>query len=300
MKKISILGAGNMGSAVAESLKDAGYEITCTAASQHTLNRIKTSMPNVTTTLSNKDAVKDADIVILAVKPYIVGEICEEIRESLKDKSLIISLVAGYSLGNLSYMLDDDPYFDQMRSYNEEEGDMPEELPEKKEDRKIFYYARVIPNTAISYGKSVTFIAFDKDTSQEAKDETEKIFTFSGKVFVVPENKMAACTSLASCGIAYFLRFIRAAVEGAVEIGLKADFATEVAALTAEGAAALLVNGGHPEAEIDKVATPGGLTIKGLNALEAHGFNAAVIAALKASTGEAESHHFYRSGDIPF
>ncbi len=291
-----------MGSAVAESLKDSDYEITCTAATQNTLDRIKASMPKVNTTLSNKDAVKDADIVVLAVKPYLVGEVCEEIRENLKDGALIISLVAGYSLHNLSYMLDDDPYFDQLRAYDGEEEEMPESevVPEEKEDRKELFYARVIPNTAIRYGKSVTFIAFDKDATQAAKDETEKIFSLSGKVFVVPEGKMTACTSLASCGIAYFLRFIRAAVEGAVEIGLKPDFATEVAALTAEGAAALLANGGHPEAEIDKVTTPGGLTIKGLNALEAHGFNAAVIAALKASADEPEFPYVHRSGDIPF
>ena len=94
---------------------------------------------------------------------------------------------------------------------------------------------------------------------------------------------MAACTALASCGIAYFLRFIRAAVEGSVELGLRPGFATEVAAITAEGAAALLHDGGHPEAEIDKVTTPGGLTIRGLNTLDEKGLNAAVIAALKAS-----------------
>ncbi len=299
MKKISIIGAGNMGSAVAESLKNADYEITCTAASRNTLDRIKALLPNVNTSLSNKDVVKDADIVIFAVKPHMVGEICEEIRDNLKDGALIISLVAGYSIGNLSFLLDDDPYLDQMLKGEEEEADVPESLAEEKEPQKTFYYARVIPNTAIRYGKSVTFIAFDKDMPEDSKDEIEKIFSLSGKVFVVPENKMTACTSLASCGIAYFLRFIRAAVEGSVEMGLKADFATEVAALTAEGAAALLANGGHPEAEIDKVATPGGLTIRGLNALEAHGFNAAVIAALKASA-ESDPHDLYRSDSLPF
>ena len=72
-------------------------------------------------------------------------------------------------------------------------------------------------------------------------------------------------------------------MEGSVELGMKPAFATEVAALTAEGAAALLADGAHPEAEIDKVTTPGGITIKGLNALEANGFTSAVIAALRAS-----------------
>lgn len=264
MKKIAILGAGNMGSAVAESLIGSEYNITCTAASQRTLDRIKTSMPDVNVTLSNVEAAEDADIVILAVKPYLAETVCEEIKEVLKEGTIIISIIAGMDIFNLGQNLN-------ARS-------------EFLVGGKLLHIARAIPNTAIKYGKSATFIAYDESMPDEAKSEIEKIFSLSGKAFVVAEDKMAACTSLASCGIAYFLRFIRAAVEGAVEIGLKPDFATEVAALTAEGAAALLINGGHPESEIDKVTTPGGLTIKGLNALEAHGFNAAVIAALKAST----------------
>lgn len=263
MKKIAILGAGNMGSAVAESLKDSECEIICTAASQRTLDRIKRNMPGVAVNLSNKEAVVDADIVILAVKPYLSDDICNEISDCLKEDAIVISLMAGVSLFDLTAGL-------HAKSYIYENG-------------KTLHLARVIPNTAIKYGKSVTFIAFDEGVPENIREEVESIFSLSGKAFVVTEGKMAACTSLASCGIAYFLRFIRAAVEGAVEIGLKPDFATEVAALTAEGAAALLSDGSHPEAEIDKVTTPGGLTIRGLNALEAHGLNAAVIAALKAS-----------------
>ena len=94
---------------------------------------------------------------------------------------------------------------------------------------------------------------------------------------------MGACTALGSCGVAYFLRFISAAAVGSVELGLRAGFATKIAVLTAEGAAALLKGGSHPEAEIDKVTTPGGITIRGLNALEDNGFTKAVIAALRAS-----------------
>lgn len=264
MKKIAILGAGNMGSAVAESLKGSEYDITCTAASQRTLDRIKAAMPDVNVTLSNVEAVEDADIIILAVKPYLAETVCEEIKNGLKEGAVVISLIAGVAIFILGQYLN--------------------ARPEIFASGKLLHLARVIPNTAIKFGKSATFIAYGENMPEKAKSEIEKIFSLSGKAFVVPENKMAACTSLASCGIAYFLRFIRAAVEGSVEIGLKPDFATEVAALTAEGAAALLANGSHPEVEIDKVTTPGGLTIKGLNALEAHGFNAAVIAALKAST----------------
>lgn len=266
MKKIAIIGAGNMGSAVAASLTGVDYEIICTAASQMTLNHVKTSLPDVKTTLSNKEAVRDADIVVLAVKPYLADEVCEDIVDDIKDDAVVISLMAGISTYDLCKML----HVDALRIYAGISSNL--------------HIVRAIPNTAIRYGKSVTFIAFADNMPEEVVEEVVGIFNRSGKSFIVPESKMSACTSLASCGIAYFLRFIRAAVEGSIELGLRADFATEVAALTAEGAAALLAGGSHPEAEIDKVATPGGLTIRGLNTLEAHGLSAAVIAALKAST----------------
>lgn len=266
MKKIAIIGAGNMGSAVAASLCGSDYEVCCTAASQATLDRLTASLPGVKTTLSNIEAATDADIVVLAVKPYMAASVCKEICRGLGDGVVIISLIAGLSINELSVLLYDEDYY--YLNYN----------------HKSLRIARVIPNTAIRYGKSATFIAFGQEVPSETKEEVTSIFNRSGKAFVVAEEKIAACTSLASCGIAYFLRFIRAAVEGSVELGLKADFATEVAALTAEGAAALLSEGSHPEVEIDKVTTPGGLTIRGLNALEEHGLTSAVVAALRAST----------------
>ncbi len=129
----------------------------------------------------------------------------------------------------------------------------------------------------------MTFISHSPEADKGIVDEIESIFNLSGESFIIPEKDMGACTALASCGIAYFLRFIRAAAEGSVELGLRAGFATKIAVLTAEGAAALLKGGSHPEAEIDKVTTPGGITIRGLNALEDNGFTKAVIAALRAS-----------------
>lgn len=257
MKKIAIIGAGNMGSAIAASLRGDGTRIVCTAASQSTLDKIKAEMPEVEVSADNVAAVRDAGMIVLAVKPYIAPGIIEEIKEHIHAEAVIISVVAVMSI---------------------------EELRKRfGADEKGLKILRVVPNTAIKYGKSATFIAAAKDVNGAIIAETEEIFNRSGKAFVVKECDLAPCTALASCGIAYFLRFIRAAVEGSVELGMKPAFATEVAALTAEGAAALLAGGAHPEAEIDKVTTPGGITIKGLNALEANGFTAAVIAALRAS-----------------
>ena len=149
---------------------------------------------------------------------------------------------------------------------------------------------KVIPNTAIRNGKSVTFVTASDKASEESVREVMDIFNRSGKAFLIPEKDMNPCMVLASCGIAFFLRFIRAAAEGSVELGLRPGFATEIAALTAAGAASLLEDGSHPEVEIDKVTTAGGTTIKGLNAMEANGFTTSVIAALKASAGKCESN----------
>jgi pyrroline-5-carboxylate reductase len=96
---------------------------------------------------------------------------------------------------------------------------------------------------------------------------------------------MPAATSLASCGIAYAFRYIRAAMEGGVELGIRADEAKSIVMQTLRGAVDVLeASGAHPEAEIDRVTTPGGLTIRGLNAMEAAGFTHSVIEGLRAST----------------
>lgn len=252
MIKLAILGGGNMGGSIADSLVGVPeFDITVTAHSPQTVSSLQERLPDFRIITNNREAVTDADIVVFAVKPYILKEVADEIQYRLKPGATIISVVAGVSIADLEAMLG--------------EG---------------YHIFRVIPNTAISLRKSATFIAGKPGDDPE---KVIRIFSRSGKTFPVPEKDMAAVTALSSSGIAYFLRFIRAATEGAIELGLRPRFAAEVAAATAEGAAALVAAGGHPEAEIDKVTTPGGITIKGLNALEANGFTGSVVAALKAS-----------------
>lgn len=111
-----------------------------------------------------------------------------------------------------------------------------------------------------------------------------KIFSELGKAELIDEKLFPAITSLTSCGIAFAFRYIRAAMEGGVEMGLKPDKAKEAIIQTLRGAANLLeANNSHPEVEIDKVTTAGGTTIKGLNEMENAGFTSAVIRGLKAS-----------------
>lgn len=203
-----------MGSAIAASLRDTDYTLAITARTQSTLDRVKMECPQAVCTLSNTEAVHDADIVVLAVKPYVAPGVIAEIAKEFKPGCTVASVVAGIPTMELDRLI----------------------RAEGKETEIV----RVIPNTAIRLGKSATFIAGAPGTGRAAIDEITAIFNRSGKTFEVAEKDMGACCALSSCGIAYFLRFIRAAVEGSVELGLRPGFATEVAAATAVSAAAVL------------------------------------------------------------
>ena len=139
-----------------------------------------------------------------------------------------------------------------------------------------------IPNIAIAEMASMTFIV-PVDASEKDTQTVVNIFDEMGHTLITDEQHLAAGTTLASCGIAYAMRYIRAASEGGVELGFKADDAKKIVMQTMKGAVELLeASGLHPEAAIDLVTTPGGVTIKGLNEMEHAGFTSAVIRGLKA------------------
>ena len=303
-----------MGASIAASLPRDRYEVICTAASEKTVNRLSEEFPDISFSRNNVAAVTEADIVVLAIKPYVADEVIDEIKPYLKPGTTVISVMATFSIADLESKFmpasaDDvangpvahngseepeaplGPHFDWEQMSPEKLGELIDNVSESVvkpvvKDEKSFNILKVIPNTAIRNGKSATFVAASARASKESVEEVLEIFNRSGKAFQIKEKDMNACMVLASCGIAFFLRFIRAAAEGSVELGLRPAFATEVAALTAAGAASLLEEGSHPEVEIDKVTTAGGSTIKGLIAMETNGFTGAVIAALKASAGK--------------
>jgi pyrroline-5-carboxylate reductase len=139
-----------------------------------------------------------------------------------------------------------------------------------------------IPNIAIAEMASMTFIV-PIDATEEKIQTVVNIFDEMGNTLITDEQHLAAGTTLASCGIAYAMRYIRAASEGGVELGFKADDAKKIVMQTMKGAVELLeASGMHPEQAIDLVTTPGGVTIKGLNEMEHAGFTSAVIRGLKA------------------
>ncbi|MDR0938101.1 MAG: pyrroline-5-carboxylate reductase [Mediterranea sp.] len=255
--KITIIGAGNMGGAIARGLAKSGHQsvtdITVSDPFGEKLHALKAEYPNINISDDNEEAVKGADYVILAVKPWLVGQVLRAIR--LKGNQVLVSIASGISFEELAHDV------------------MVREMP-------MF---RVIPNTAISELESMTLIA-SRNTNKAQNLFVQDIFYEMGRIMFLDEEKLAAATALSSCGIAYVLKYIQAAMQAGIEMGIRPDDAMELVAQSAKGAAALILERHtHPAVEIDKVTTPGGITIKGINELEHAGFTSAIIKAMKES-----------------
>lgn len=255
--KIAIIGAGNMGGSIARGLaKGSLIEESDIIVANHSAGKLKQlelSFPTINTTTDNIEAAGKADIVILAVKPWLIESVVTELK--LKSKQILVSVAAGIN-------------FEQLAHYV-----VAPEMP-------MF---RIIPNTAISELESMTLIA-SRNATKEQEEFILKVFNEMGMSMMIPESKMEAATALASCGIAYVLKYIQAAMQAGIEMGIPAKDAMDMVAQSMKGAAALILNNDtHPSIEIDKVTTPGGITIKGINELEHNGFTSAIIKAMKES-----------------
>lgn len=261
--KITIIGAGNMGGAIARGLASGSIvkaeDITVTAHTQATLDKLSADIPSINTTLDNVKAAEGADLIMLAIKPWLIKDIINQIKPSLDlSKQMIVSIVAGVSFDDMKVMLGDD-------------------------NATMF---RVIPNTAISIKMSPTLMCCC-NASQGQVEYVKSLFDELGEAFILEERLMAAGTAITSCGIAYAFQYIKAAIQAAIELGMYPKVAKSMIDQTVAGAAALLeANGTMPDAEIYKVCTPGGITIKGLNEMAALGFDHAVISGLKKAAGK--------------
>jgi pyrroline-5-carboxylate reductase len=259
--KIAILGGGNIGSAVARGLVAASHsraaDVTITRRQAEPLAALAAEGFRVST--DNRAAVRDAAVVVLAVQPGQVLDLVRGIRAGIAPKRhLIVSVVSGVRC-----------------------SDLLAGLPKGAE------VVRAMPNTAIAIRESMTCLAGD-GASPSALERARKIFDTVGKTLVIPEDLMVPATALCACGIAFFLRSVRAASQGGIEIGFHSDDALFLAAQTAKGAASLLLAADHhPEPEIDKVTTPRGCTIAGLNEMEHQGFSSALIKGIVTSADKA-------------
>lgn len=256
-KKIAIIGGGNLGSSLAQGfIKDdfiLPQNIYITRRRSHLLKHLTEKGINVLT--NNIDAVAAAEIVILAIKPHQIKTVLNEIRPKIDaEKHILISVVTGVGISAIQEVM--------------------------KNSVTIFL---AMPNTAVAIQESMTCIATNNATEAQ-QDLIVQIFDKLGRSIIINEELMEAATVLGACGIAYALRFIRASSQGGIEIGFSANVAQLVAAQTVKGAATLLLEGGqHPEHEIDKVTTPQGCTIAGLNEMEHQGFSSSLIKGILTS-----------------
>jgi len=250
-----------MGGAMVEGFARSGAfsaaDITASAPHEATLERFKSL--GVNTTTSNTAAVRGADVVCLAVKPWLAEQVLREISGAMDyRRQLLVAVVAGVTSGQIKAWLD------------RGDGSLP-----------VTFIA--MPNIAIAVGSSMTFIV----PVNAAADDTERIesmFNAAGSSLVIEERLLGACIS-ASCSIAYAMRYVRASTEGCVQLGFKAKDAQKAVLQIVKGAVELLQHdGNNPEADIDKVTTPGGFTIRGLNEMEHAGFTSAVIRGLNVGS----------------
>lgn len=261
-RQIAILGAGNIGTAIASGLSqskdfEAG-NIILTRRKVELLEPFQKEGFQIQS--DNITAVQSADIILVAVEPQQMDTLLNEIKTELDPgRHILISVVSGVSVKMIGNQIDS-------------------EIP----------IVRAMPNTAIAIRQSMTCIT-SEDEHSEAVEITKSIFDTVGKTLVIHEELMTSATALGACGIAFFLRAIRAASQGGIEIGFHADEALLIASQTAKGAASLLANmENHPEFEIDRVTTPRGCTISGLNQMEHQGFSSAMIKGILVSAEKAD------------
>jgi pyrroline-5-carboxylate reductase len=255
-KKIAIIGGGNLGSAIAEGLLISKFskasDIIVTKRNTSTLRSLKDSGVGITD--DNASAVKKSEVIILAVKPFQVSEVLNGIKKELAGNKMLISVVTGVTISDMENIV----------------------------GKKIPLF-RAMPNTAIAIQQSMTCIC-NKDAGAADVKYVNDLFNKLGKVVTIDEKLMEAATILGACGTAYAMRYIRANIQGGIEIGFDATTASLIAAQTVKGAAELLLQKGtHPEQEIDKVTTPKGCTIAGLNEMEHQGFSSSLIRGIVAS-----------------
>ena len=245
-----------MGGSIARGLAKGNIisasDITVSNPSQGKLDALTAEFPALHTTHDNQEAVNGAALVILAVKPWLIKSVLRELK--LKSKQILVSVAAGISF---------------------------EELAQSVAEKEMTMF-RIIPNTAISEMESMTLIA-SRNATKEQEQLMMDIFDQMGISMLLPEEKFAAATALSSC-IAYVLKYIQAAMQAGIETGLTPRDSMRMVAQTMKGAAELILNNNtHPSVEIDKVCTPGGITIKGINELEHAGYSSAIINAIKKS-----------------
>src|SRR3970040_538751 len=251
--KIHIIGGGNLGVAIAKGLSkfSQGNQITITR--RNTASIVYLEQLGVTVSSDNTYGIQEADIVILTIKPYQVDTVLAEILPTITNK-VVASAVSGLSIENLQ---------NKIGASNSA--------------------IRIMPNIASQFGASATCIACNEKDKEKAQNVVA-LFKDLGTAPIIDEKLMDAATVLAASGTAFALRYIRASMQAGIEIGFDWQTALAISAQTVKGAAEMVMEEQvHPEQLIDRVTTPQGCTIAGLNEMEMHGFSSSLIRGIKTS-----------------
>lgn len=253
--KAAIIGAGSLGQSIAK-----GLLTNKTVKSLYLTKRNTDSIHDfniydeVTLTANNAEAVKNADILIFAVQPRHFERILNDIKPLLNENHVLISVITGFSIAKIEAIVGEDTFV-----------------------------IRAMPNTAAAVGQSMTCVS-PNTKGKEKVGLAKIIFDSLGVSMEIPEEQLQAATVICASGIAFWMRLIRATTQGAIQLGFEAHEAHELAMQTCFGAATLLKeSGNHPEVEIDRVTTPGGCTIEGLNEMEHQGLSSSLIKGIKKS-----------------
>jgi pyrroline-5-carboxylate reductase len=259
--KIAIIGTGNLGSSIAKGLITNNAITTLFLTKRNVKGLVNfEGYKNVFLTADNKEAIQQSDIIIFAVQPAHLEKILTEVQSFLTEKHVLISTITGFSISRIEGLVGSDQFI-----------------------------IRAMPNTAIAVGKSMTCICSNEKGKQRLAI-AEAIFNRLGTTISIPEQQMQAATVVCASGIAFWMRLIRATTQAAIQLGFDAEEAQKLAMFTCEGAANLLItSGNHPEQEIDRVTTPNGCTIEGLNEMEHKGLSSSLIQGMVASFDKINS-----------
>ena len=253
--KIAIIGTGNLGKSIAKGLiaNNAVSSLYLTKRNLKLLSEFEGTKA-VSLTSDNTLAIKNSEVLIFAVQPSQIENILKDMTPFINENHVIISTVTGYSIAKVEAIVGKDKYV-----------------------------MRAMPNTAISVGQSMTCVAANNKGKEKIKLALD-IFNRLGHSLEIPEEKIQAATVICASGIAFWMRLIRATTQGAIQLGFEAHEAQELAGQTCYGAASLLIQSGkHPEQEIDRVTTPMGCTIEGLNEMEHQGLSSSLIKGIVTS-----------------
>lgn len=257
MEKIAIIGGGNLGVAIARGLTGSGKykqdDLILTRRHVAKIEELKKEGFNISN--DNVSATQQASTIVLCVQPKQLADVIAEIKNQLEPgRHTLVSTITGVTTSEIQKLVDKD-----------------------------IAIVRAMPNTAIAIGQSMTCIC-SSNAPKETLSRIEALFEPLGQTLIIEERLMKAATVLAASGIAFFMRYMRAATQGGIQLGFDAEEAQLIAGQTALGAASLLLkNNSHPEIEIDKVTTPEGCTIAGLNEMEHQGLSSALIKGILSS-----------------